>query len=804
MPPDLPPPPPPTPPRAPGATPAPPPPPPAPPRPLTLSRPPATPPPSSDTIPPLSFSLPPIPLPHSTPTHPPSTPPPSPPAVSAYPAHPPRPPSPPTPPPAAPPPSFSPSPLPPPPATPPPTTPPPSPPPPQARLSPKNRLALILGTAALVLLIAATLTWSHLRKRVPDADLIAWLHAQSDTGLTIGQLTKTATPQPDGSTLIAFEATGTVPAALYVREDTAHHLRRTLDLDPASPSAVREAAETAADARLLERAGLSDTPADPLATVILRETTPAGKTFPFTGTATATRTDGHWRFTLRDGPLASPHLEGKPRASFGEKTYRVGNPDDNAALKQLVENQTDALARLERAASSFVDENKRDRESRLARFHDLLATGALFVGRTTRENSEDLTLEITTPKPGARQVTALLRIYGSGWLDARPFAGTWKLDDTTGVFSLTLTSRSNQAIPGAGSLLESTNTITLALTLGEDGELLSTPDSPVPLKAARIDSEKIAATKTKLTTRLDALLEATRPDTLYHGTATPKTGDATAEKVFLRFIKQTDHGASFTAAFESAEAGAAAKRALRGHLIDNPRRASSLPIRLQMPGSGRSRSARPGTLFTHVADTAPAFKIDGTRLSGEDNAFTYEFTRVSAAQAATLKQAAEASAAALAASLPRSSGVHAQIEDEWTPLPRNGGSSSGGFVKALFSKKDADKPAVLTFKGDTPPPVVSGDDLTLTFKGKLPSRAKGVTGDYPLIEAARTTAQPDGTRTAPLEKISPNFNGFGTTRLPATIAQPTADILTLTFEKTLPPGTYAILVGPDGYEFTVQ
>ncbi|ATC63758.1 hypothetical protein CMV30_07220 [Nibricoccus aquaticus] len=219
-----------------------------------------------------------------------------------------------------------------------------------------------------------------------------------------------------------------------------------------------------------------------------------------------------------------------------------------------------------------------------------------------------------------------------------------------------------------------------------------------------------------------------------------------------------------------------------------------------MPGNGRSRSAKPGTLFTHVADTTPALKLDGTRLSGEDAAFTYEFTRISAAQAAALKKAA----ASNEPNLPRSSGVHAQIDDEWTALPRNGGSTSGGFIKSLFSKKDADKPAVLTFKGDTPAPIVSGEKLTLTFKGKLPSRAKGVSDDYPLIEAALTTAQPDGTRTAPLEKISPNFNGFGTTRLPATIAQPAADLLTITFPETLAPGTYAILVGSDGYEFTVK
>ncbi|MGC4071472.1 MAG: hypothetical protein QM760_02920 [Nibricoccus sp.] len=149
-----------------------------------------------------------------------------------------------------------------------------------------------------------------------------------------------------------------------------------------------------------------------------------------------------------------------------------------------------------------------------------------------------------------------------------------------------------------------------------------------------------------------------------------------------------------------------------------------------------------------------------------------------------------------------------EIDEKWVPLPRNGGSTSqgiGGFAKGLFSKnKESDKPALLTFKGNTPVPVVPGEDLALTFKGKLPSRAKGVAADYPLIEAARTTAQENGTRTAPLERITSGFTGFGATRLAATIAQPIPDVLTLTFEDTLEPGTYAVLVGDDGYEFTVR
>jgi hypothetical protein len=663
-----------------------------------------------------------------------------------------------------------------------------------------------------VLLIAAGLTWSHLRKLVPESELAQWLSEQSAAGLVINRITKTVVPQSDGSNIIKFDATGTVPAALFVRENTATHLRRTLNLSHASSSVTRAAIEAAADPRVRERAGVSDTPADPLDAVVLRETTAAGTSFPFSGVATASRVAGKWRFTLLQGTLSSPTLEGQPRARFGEKTFVIGSPADDAALKELVEKQNDFVTRLEKARDELAVENKRDRESRLVHFHNLLSVGTLFTGETTSGEGEPVSLEIAYTKPGSRQVSALLRNSG-GWSDARPFLGTWKFDDATGAFSLNLMSRSNQAIPDAGPLLANSAALSLSAVLSDDGRLTSANNSDIALALTRVDAESLAATKAKLTARLDAALEATRADTIYHGTATAKKTGA-SEHSFLRFTQQTDHGASLTASLESAEAGPSHKRTLRGAIVDNRHRAGDQPIRLQLPGSTRARSAKPGTLFAHATDATLALKVDGTGLLGEDATFRYEFTRITAQQAAVLKKAmkdsplAKAAASTTNANLPRTSGVHIQIDGQWTALPRNGGSTSqglGGFAKGLFSKnKDAEKAPTLVFKGNTPVPIVPGDDLTLTFKGKIPSRPKGVPADYPLIEAAHTTQQDDGTRSTPLERITSNFAGFGTGRLSATVAQPAADILTLTFVQRLEPGTYAILVGTDGYEFTVK
>jgi hypothetical protein len=632
------------------------------------------------------------------------------------------------------------------------------------------------------------------------------------SGLTIAQVTKTVVPQSDGSNIVKFDAVSAVPAALYVRENTANHLRRTLGLSPASSSAVREAAESATDPHVRERAGISDTPDDPLETVVLRETTAAGTALPFSGVVTAIRVAGKWRFTRLQGGLSSEALEGQPRAHFGKKTYVVGNTSDDAALKALVEKRNDYVARVAKAHGELSAKNKRGRESRLVHFHNLLSPGTLFTGRTTTGKGELVSLEITYTKPGSRQVSALLRTSG-GWSDARPFFGTWKLDDTTGVFSLNLMSRSNQAIANAGPLLAHMDALSLTAALSEDGRLTSANDSDIALEINRVDPESLPVAKAKLTARLDAVLLATQLDTIYHGTAIAKETGA-SEHLFLRFTQQSDHGASLTASLESAEPGASYKRPLRGEVVDNRHRAGDQPLRLQMPGGGRSRSAKPGTLFAHATDTALALKIEGPRLMGEDASFRYEFTRLTAEQAALLKKAAKDSSRAKTSTPaprpngPRTSGVHVRIGNQWLALPRNGGSTSrglGGFAKGLFSKNnDPEKPAALVFKGSTPPPVVAGDDLTLIFKGKLPSRAKGIPSDYPSIEAARTTQQAGGTRAAPLERIASGFAGFGHSRLAATVAERTGDILTLTFEQTLEPGTYAVLVGTDGYEFFVK
>gem|GEM_PF-2785436 len=679
-------------------------------------------------------------------------------------------------------------------------------------LSSKRKRPLLIAVAALIVIIVATLFWSRSSSRVSENELVAWLRSETPGPLTLDRVESTIVPQSDGSCIVKFAAHASVFAALYERENTAGYLRRTLGLTPASASVLRDATQAAADPRIRERAGISDTPADPLDAIVLRETTAAGGDLPLSGVATARKHDGRWTFSLLQGSLSRAVPRGQPRASFGEKNYVAGSPADDEALRKLVALQADFIARIEKIRTESSAETKRDRESRLANFQSLIAPGSLFTGQTAKRSGASeihASLEITSVKTNAsRQVAALLRNDG-GWGDARAFLGTWKFDDTNGVFLLNLMSRSGQSIAYAGPLLETRDALSLTLQLSADGRLTSPATSEIPLDLTRVNPEDVAATKATLGTILHLALAATKPGALYQGTASSKDTHA-SESVLLRFQKQADDGTSLTATLESAGPGNRLHRPWRGAIVDSRYRNDGHPLRLQMPGSGRSRSAKPGTLFALATDTAPGLAIDGERLTGEDSAYTYAFTRVSAEQAASLTATADESAAdaANAPAYPRSSGAYIEIQGEWTPLPRNGGSTSqgiAGFARGLFSKnKDADKPATLVFKGDNPPPVVTGDGLTLLVKGKPPSRAKGVSTDYPLLEAGRTERQADGTRVATLERITPGFSGFGATRLAATVAQPADEVLTLTFSTTLEPGTYALLVGTDGYEFTVE
>ncbi|MGC4071470.1 MAG: hypothetical protein QM760_02910 [Nibricoccus sp.] len=73
---------------------------------------------------------------------------------------------------------------------------------------------------------------------------------------------------------------------------------------------------------------------------------------------------------------------------------------------------------------------------------------------------------------------------------------------TTGIFTLALTSRANQAIGEAGPILGDKEARTLTTAIDEDGLLASTPGSDIPLKAARVAPDKLATTKARLTARL--------------------------------------------------------------------------------------------------------------------------------------------------------------------------------------------------------------------------------------------------------------------------------------------------------------
>jgi hypothetical protein len=550
---------------------------------------------------------------------------------------------------------------------------------------------LVLGAVGFAL-------WQTQRKAFSAEPLLAWLNEQHrDRALVFKDATLTAEPQSDGY-VVKFASVGVLRASLYARADAGEFLRNELELQLPSPATLRRAAQLAEDAALRARAGVSDTPpADPLEAIILREATAAGSMFPYAGVVSAQRVAGRWRFSPLQGDFTVEPPAGKTRETFGAATYTVNAPADREALGKIAAAQADYVARLEQARADQLADLKRDREAHLAALRALITPESLFIGQATPLaggiEATEVSLEITAAGPDEREVSAALR-NTRGWKTSRPLGGAWKFDDETGIFTLKLTTRSNQAVRDGGPLLDDKKNRTLELTLADDGKLAGESDTHA-FMLERANEARGAELKTMLLAR-----DHTNSD------AAATTGEARPGKTN-----------------DASEAGRAARNA------------------------------------------------------GE-------------------------------AAFPIINGVFAKVDGAWQPLPRNGGKASLGLLgraKGFFSRdKDDDKPLTLIFKGKDPAPAVSGEKLILVFKGRIPGRAKGVPADYPVLEASPTLRLEDGTRSAPLVKLTPTIAGFGAERLRASVEQPASDVLTLTFAETLPPGTYALLVGTDGYEFSVQ
>ncbi len=151
---------------------------------------------------------------------------------------------------------------------------------------------------------------------------------------------------------------------------------------------------------------------------------------------------------------------GKTSRRFGANTFVAGNAADDDALRAAIEKQNETITQLVLARAEVLAEAKQAQEARLARLQELIAVGSFFVSAAGADQDESFSLEITQARAGSRQLSALIRNRG-GWSDARPFSGTWKLDENSGVFSLNLVSRSNQAIADAGPLLSVGEAISL-------------------------------------------------------------------------------------------------------------------------------------------------------------------------------------------------------------------------------------------------------------------------------------------------------------------------------------------------------
>lgn len=506
-------------------------------------------------------------------------------------------------------------------------------------MSSRSKTVAAITVAALVLIAGLFVAWRVTSGRPSNQTLLAHLTQQLGAGrLVFTDVARTVQPMPDGSVVITYQASAATPEPLYVAMDAADFLTRQLQIDTTKLRAARAALDGASAARVRELAGPPPAVDDPLQAIVLHQSAAQGTTVDHQGSLLARRAPAGWYLELKSGRFLAALPEGQPRASFGAKTYLENDAADQAALRQLASHQTVYAEQVMAAREKVQDEIRREREQRRARFLATLQPGALFIGSAVNRHdhtSVALSLEITELGSANQQVTALLRNDG-GWSDARTFQGEWREDADAEHFSLVLGTRYNQAVRGAGPLLDASDNWTLNLTVANDGSLAAQTQS-FDYKFSLVPSTDSTRVRAELTASHRTALEATAANLVYIGAAISKNQQA-SERVLLRFTQQQNDGALLSARFESPER-TDWQRPLSGSLQTNRYRSGDQPIRMLMSGEGRARrAASDRSVFGYTWDLNPAFRIEGDTLIGEDNAFTYRFTRATAEELATLQR----------------------------------------------------------------------------------------------------------------------------------------------------------------------
>ncbi|HEY1793502.1 MAG TPA: hypothetical protein VGG34_11340 [Opitutaceae bacterium] len=464
--------------------------------------------------------------------------------------------------------------------------------------------------AVVLLGAAAVAAWVHFRQPVAPADIAAFLGSTTgDRALRFAGIEAAVTRRttgPEGTTLeIKVEATARATSALYARTDPADYLRDRLKVSEAS----------------FPRRGAARPGDDPFAATIIRQVTAADEPFAYDGFIVARRGDSGWRLSLLSGGFVGTGPQGSPRAAFGPDALVAGEPATDARLTtELAGLAAAEAADNEEHAAAAAEADDRDAAARQA-FTEAVAAGSILEGAAREEGSlmaQKLSLEILSSSD-AGDVTALLR-NDESWVDARTFQGTWSARAGSSPV-LSLSSQPEQAVPGAGPIIEITQP--WAITLEMDGHgVLAGADGRYSYRFHALGKGQAEALRRRLGAELSAARAATRPGMAYIGSAAAASGGS--EAVILRFGQA--QGLGISAVLESP--GHPWRRQFRGTLLVNSRRSGGMPVRLASADTDAARDAPTASALGDQEELDLRLATSEGGLAGQDDYYSYKLAPI--------------------------------------------------------------------------------------------------------------------------------------------------------------------------------
>ncbi|HEY4988608.1 MAG TPA: hypothetical protein VII09_02320 [Opitutaceae bacterium] len=498
-------------------------------------------------------------------------------------------------------------------------------------VSPKRKV--LAGLAVLALALGGFVAWWHWRSPVDSAELAAFLDKTEGGGhlrFTVDHFGTVR--QGDGDLQVSVTATARPLEPLYSSVDAADYLKRTLQLDPESTAEARRVLDDRAASPLRGIMGDAPLPADPYRASILRLSAAAGAPFIFLGVIQGHRTNGDWILSLSSGAYDGARPDGDVRSSFPAVAFMAGDAGDDARLRMMAGDLKAFSVHLDEVHRSLELARAAATARRRAEFLGHIAPGQVFRGQAHERGEQQgttLYLEIADVSP-ENEVTALLR-NESSWRRARTFQGTWSADDEFQNPVLNLTSLPDQALRGAGPLLENTQSWAFALQVDPQGHL-SERNAAFQYQFQPMNAADVDAAKARLEAEANAAFAATEPGSLFQGTAVSRATGA-SEPILLRFTGRSDGGEALEARLESASRSW--KRPLRGEIMENSRRSGGEPVRLRTGAAEAVADAPPDSVLGARNDLELRLGLDGQSLAGEDAQFTYQ---LSPAGAADLRQ----------------------------------------------------------------------------------------------------------------------------------------------------------------------